>query len=443
MKLHPVYIASGIIGVSIVGFLGLSWVLSTWALSEPWPEVLKVLRHGCEGALVGGICDFIAVRMVYDTARQKFPGLRDNTAKVVIKDMVNVRGLISDASKLRDFLADAENQQYFVSLLQDTLPDREEMEENIESFWHDELRTHIIGWLLAVEVEKILTSNEKKYLLDVELFRETGAKILRHVAAEEEENRQLMERVSALSSDVSLSELGIPNEAEQVKQLLSTIWGHWQKIGMTEQGKITQLLSNKLAPTAIDRLGPAIARVVSTTTLKDAIEPLLTEEMIRQLLLSISSQLEQTSAEEPTPEIFEDFIAYLAVFWHGWKGLELAERRAVVEELVRLVEKPMLGWISDAIWALRAQLLTPEVLLEKKVAVHLVERVSEHIQAQAEVAEEQAIKTLQQQFDEMGADGFVDMLRARTKEQLDWIKVNGSGWGFLLGSIAGVIELLF
>ena len=252
-----------------------------------------------------------------------------------------------------------------------------------------------------------------------------------------------MERVSALSSDVSLSELGIPNEAEQVKQLLSTIWGHWQKIGMTEQGKITQLLSNKLAPTAIDRLGPAIARVVSTTTLKDAIEPLLTEEMIRQLLLSISSQLEQTSAEEPTPEIFEDFIAYLAVFWHGWKGLALAERRAVIEELVRLVEKPMLGWISDAIWALRAQLLTPEVLLEKKVAVQLVERVSEHIQAQAEVAEEQAIKTLQQQFDEMGADGFVDMLRARTKEQLDWIKVNGSGWGFLLGSIAGVVELLF
>ena len=443
MKLHPVYIASGIIGCSIVGFVVISWGLSNWVLQEPWPLVLKILQHGCEGAMVGGICDFIAVRMVYDTARQKFPGLRDNTAKVVIKDMVNVRGLIADASRLKDFLTDAENQRYFVSLLQDTLPDRDELEDNIESFWHEELRTHIIDWLLDVELERLFDPAEKKSLVNVALFRETGAQILQYVAAEEEENRQLMERVSALSSDVSLSDLGIPNEAEQVKQLLTTIWGHWQKIGMTEQGKITQMLSNRLAPTAIDRLGPAIAKVVATTTLEDAIEPLLTEEMIRQLLSTIAEKLQETTTEESSPEIFDDFIAYLAVFWHGWKGLSLSERRAVVEEVVRLGEKPMLGWISDAIWALRDQLLTPEILLEKKVAVQLVERVSEHIQAQAATAEEQAIKTLQHQFDEMGADGFVEMLRSRTKRQLDWIKVNGSGWGFLLGAIAGTLASLF
>jgi hypothetical protein len=43
----------------------------------------------------------------------------------------------------------------------------------------------------------------------------------------------------------------------------------------------------------------------------------------------------------------------------------------------------------------------------------------------------------------MGAEGFVGMLQSRTQRQLDWIKVNGSGWGFLVGMIAGGITLLF
>ena len=39
----------------------------------------------------------------------------------------------------------------------------------------------------------------------------------------------------------------------------------------------------------------------------------------------------------------------------------------------------------------------------------------------------------------MGADGFVDMLRSRTQRQLDWIKVNGSALGFVIGTVVGLV----
>ena len=56
--------------------------------------------------------------------------------------------------------------------------------------------------------------------------------------------------------------------------------------------------------------------------------------------------------------------------------------------------------------------------------------------------EQQSIKALQEQFDEMGQDNFVEMIRRNTQTRLDWIKVNGSGWGFVLGSVVGGLGML-
>jgi hypothetical protein len=41
-----------------------------------------------------------------------------------------------------------------------------------------------------------------------------------------------------------------------------------------------------------------------------------------------------------------------------------------------------------------------------------------------------------------GADGFVSMLKARTQESLDWIKVNGVITGALLGGVVGIVSAL-
>jgi uncharacterized protein YcfJ len=42
----------------------------------------------------------------------------------------------------------------------------------------------------------------------------------------------------------------------------------------------------------------------------------------------------------------------------------------------------------------------------------------------------------------MGPDGFVQLLRNRTQEHLDWIKVNGVALGAVLGGVIGWVDAL-
>ena len=104
MKWKPELIAGCIIGVSIAGFLVISWFLGHRTFDPTFEQVLIIIRHGFEGALVGGICDFIAVKSVYTAARDHFPSLRDNTTRIVIQDMVQVKEQIETRSDLQQLL---------------------------------------------------------------------------------------------------------------------------------------------------------------------------------------------------------------------------------------------------------------------------------------------------------------------------------------------------
>ena len=88
------------------------------------------------------------------------------------------------------------------------------------------------------------------------------------------------------------------------------------------------------------------------------------------------------------------------------------------------------------------QLLDPQAFLEKEVTRQLLDVIGGYLKEQSLAIEERSISLLQAEFDAMGADGFVDMLQRNTKRQLDWIKVNGSAWGFGLGSLVGLIGWL-
>ena len=88
------------------------------------------------------------------------------------------------------------------------------------------------------------------------------------------------------------------------------------------------------------------------------------------------------------------------------------------------------------------QLLDPQAFLEKDVTRQLLDVIGDYLKEQSLAIEERSISLLQAEFDAMGADGFVDMLQRNTKRQLDWIKVNGSAWGFGLGAFVGLIGWL-
>ncbi len=94
------------------------------------------------------------------------------------------------------------------------------------------------------------------------------------------------------------------------------------------------------------------------------------------------------------------------------------------------------------VWSLRMQLINPTTILEQQSTRNILNTLGTALKEQAESIEQTSITLLQTQFDNMGQDGFVDMLQRNTKARLDWIKVNGSAWGFTIGAMVGVVGLL-
>jgi len=441
-QINPSLLALVIIICSVLGFFLSSWALGINHFSPMEIGALKVFRHGCEGALVGGICDFIAVRMVYETARKEFPKLRDSTAKNVVTDMVKLREKIQDASKLEDFIRDSQFQEQFVTLLLRYLPAQEGLTSEIEKIWKELLREELIDWLLQADFSAELKEHRENDGINQEVFRKAAAHILRQVGNEEQENRILMEKIQRLTHDVTLAEVGIPAEKEGIKHLLTAIFDGWKNLAGTEErsvlgfGKISNIVINVIASQA--------APLVQKTTVLDVLKPVLTEKTVREGLFAFASKLEeQPSSSEKTNQVFEDFVGYSAVFVRAWNSLEEKEKRDVLDELFRIFEGRLLNRISVVLWDIRTRLLEPTSFLEKPWVQKSLLLISEKIEEKAGMAEEKAIVALRGQFEEMGADGFVDMIQSRTKRQLDWIKVNGSGWGFLVGMIAGGLTLLF
>ena len=235
---NPIYIALGIILSGFFGFVGLGWVLSHLTLTPLEAGIYKVLQHGCEGALVGGICDFIAVHMVYQTARDKFAGLRDNTTRVVVQEMIQVQRLVEEHAELNVFLRNPEYQKEFVEILQKIVPNQEELSTQLTAFWTENLKDEVLDWLVALserqesanEMVDIVKNLTEDHGINVDHFRHVGGTILREVAQNKQENALLMQRVRALSSDVVLADLGIPSETEEVRALLQDIWRQWKSL---------------------------------------------------------------------------------------------------------------------------------------------------------------------------------------------------------------------
>ena len=67
----------------------------------------------------------------------------------------------------------------------------------------------------------------------------------------------------------------------------------------------------------------------------------------------------------------------------------------------------------------------------------MFQKVSDELEDKSGDIEDQAEALLIEKIEAQGAKAFVAMLRTQTQEPLDWIKVNGVCWGFLIGSIAG------
>ena len=448
MTRKPEVIASCIIGISILGFLALSWVLGHQTLEPTTKQLLIVLRHGFEGAMVGGICDFIAVKSVYTAAKEHFPSLRDNTTRIVIQDMVQVKEQVEKRSDLTILLSRSEYQTQFVEAVQQLAPAKSEVETVVHNIWNTQVRPHLAQWMIEYQFEGTAKQFTTRHEINTPLFRTGAVELLRDVANQQEDNAQLVDKLRKLASDVTLHDVGVPSESAAVRHLLEKLYQQWSSLDPDAnlEGKpFWAKAGHTLLTQSIVAFSPAIAQKVKTTTLEDTFKPLLTEETLRDTLLSLAEKIEHPStleAIEDNDDLLADIVSYWLVFVRAWEDLDPQLRADIVDELIRIVETPLLTMVVDQSWNFRMRLLNPDEILKQQGTQAILQTLSETIKAQATSIEQQSIAALQNQFDEMGEDNFVEMIKRNTKTRLDWIKVNGSGWGFVLGAIVGAIGLL-
>ena len=448
MKWKPELIAGCIITISIIGFFIISWFLGHHTFDPTIEQGLIVLRHGFEGALVGGICDFIAVKSVYTAAREHFPSLRDNTTRIVIQDMVQVKEQIEHLSDLELLLSNPTYQGQFVTAVQQFAPSKDSITIVVHDIWTTQVRPHIAQWMIDYRFEGTAKQFTTRHEINTALLRKGAVELLRDVANQEKDNTQLVERLRKLASDITLHDIGVPSEPAAVRHLLEKLYQQWSSLDPDadlDNKPFWAKAGHTLLTQSIVAFSPAIAQKVQTTTLEDTFKPLLTEETLKDTLLSLAEKIEhpsQIEALESNDDLLADIVSYGMVFVRAWEDLDPTLRANVIDELIRIVETPVLSMIVDQVWTLRMNLLEPQIILEQEGTQAILTTLSDTLKSQAGNIEQQSIKALQTQFDEMGEDNFVEMIRRNTKTRLDWIKVNGSGWGFVLGALVGTVGLI-
>ena len=447
-KMNPVYIASAIIGTGVVGFLVVSWVLGHLELTSQTENLLIVLRHGFEGALVGGICDFIAVKSVYTAARDHFPSLRDNTTRIVVQDMIEVRKQVEQLAELETLLQTPEYHQRLITAVEQFAPSETIVRQTIHDFWSDQIRPQLKQWILDYRFQGTAKQFTTRHQINTDIFRQGASELLKDVANQQEDNALLMERLQQLASDITLHDIGVPSEPEAVRHLLETLYTHWTsldpKADMSEKPWWAKA-GHGVAMTSILGFSKPIADKVKTTTLQDALSPLMTEETLKSTLLALADKIDNPQSAETLAnnhDLLADVISYWLVFVRAWENMDPKLRADIVEELLRIIEEPALDVFMQKVWSLRMQLINPTTILEQQSTRNILNTLGTALKEQAESIEQTSITLLQTQFDNMGQDGFVDMLQRNTKARLDWIKVNGSAWGFTIGAMVGVVGLL-
>ena len=444
---RPAQLAWVLLGLSVIGFLAISGVM---ALTPDHPQLtlLTILRHGFEGAMVGCICDIIAVRNVYTKARDHFEPLVENVSKAVVIDMIRLRTLIERFSRLDDLQNEA-NQDWFRQQLQALIPSKDRIEAQLETYWQQSLWHETAFWLAEIDLHPILTgsSDHSMRLLEVPELRNTLATLMEVATEDRNLTGEMHARIHALGNSFTLSDLGIPSEPEALEELLVLVWEHW-KIHQPERGgNLKDSAQDWLIQKVITRVSVNCAPVVSQTTIVDILMPILDEAQVTDAMHELAKRIREEAQNDvenshELPLLFDSLILYLGALADAWSTLPLVDRQRTMVALLDAWKPVVLSLLGDVLWWLRIKLMQPDEILAmpgfQKMLIHLSEQGRE----QTDNIEALAVDSLHTRLKALGKVGFVKMLQRHTQQQLDWIKVNGIIFGFFMGLSAGGLAVL-
>ena len=499
--------------------------------SVAWHKwVLLILHHGSEGALVGGICDIIAVKNVYRAAKDNYNPLIKSTSRLVVQDFIQIQDIIGKGTSVRDWIGKKENQDFLLQQLDKALPNKEKLQEDLEIFWTEKIQEKVITWILDADLVSFLfgseeevkdvdtqadseidketdqqeqkestsledhstanvevQSKEKEKLLDNkkdELISTEGGidhsnvqngffntKLMKNVFADELEqiadNQDLADdfviQVHSIAEALTLSDMGIPSDPAQLKVLANDLWTEWASL--QDSGRV----KNAIAQTAISSIVPWLAPKVETTTIADILKPTLQPKQVQMVLHRFAARIREeanvqsNTKQESDLEIEEQdgnaiivpsnavqmqdltkaLLGYGRAFAEAWQNMPQKRRRQVVVEIVSFLKTSMITSMIEGVWMLREKLVHPQNLLSQSWIEEVLKRFEDEIKNNSQNIEKRSITALTSQLENYGPDKFTALLQSKTQERLDWIKVNGTGFGFLIGGCAGLLTLLF
>ena len=155
---RPAKIALAIFLVSFVGFVTVCVVSPPTSLK--W--LFFILEHAFEGAMVGCICDFIAVKQVYTKAEEKYESLSAGVSNTVVRKMIRLEELLQSSKQLDTWLESEENVLSLQQKLHEVVPSEHELESFLYNMWDHRIHEPLIVWLTEADPRTIMHTSLTK-----------------------------------------------------------------------------------------------------------------------------------------------------------------------------------------------------------------------------------------------------------------------------------------
>jgi len=210
----------GIVVASAAALLGLAVFRSR--MPAAWSWTAEVLMHALEGAVVGILCDKKALVSLYRQAQQNFEPLLCEVSRVVVSEMIQVRGLLGNpADTLRAQLDSPRLRQAMSDFFQRAAPTRRVLRDQVRTLWSERLRVPLIQWLTELNKQRASPSavasreSQAHRLLEQQPVRRALAVCVRGVLQAPEQSKLVYELLCSVGRNLTLAQvLGLSSAAQ-------------------------------------------------------------------------------------------------------------------------------------------------------------------------------------------------------------------------------------
>ena len=343
--------------------------------SHGWLSLfLHVAQHAAEGALVGGICDFIAVKLVYSKAEAGFEGLVTNVSTVVIRDMVQLKTLLRSPQASMDQVDTRDKIAAIRARLMAIIPPRDVSRARVHQLWTEAGKPRVISWLLATDLRGMLIGRDlaqPSAPLQSKAVRDVVARCIAIIADDARLARELSEATHAAALSVTFADLGFSTDGAVLGTSLHEAWMGMPRArfvgwladldlraelrggdaSVLRDRAVRQVIAECLRAAIADPARLAEFNSVARTKLPSVVPGFVADKIVPMLVGGLAGSLESEGSDPRVAAAFENFVRGYLEKWHS---LSHGERERAAQAVADAFVPPFLGRAGHALAPLLA-----------------------------------------------------------------------------------------